>query len=508
MVNTTMNHTKEFKPMKYTWIDIDAPRQEVHFKPINESEEKPAFKYQQGASTSDRLKSQILATTLFDAVMKYRSNLVKEEDYSNDELYGIKGNELKNMDDKDERFFAREEWKEFERHGKMIAQFMGANDAMIKQALENMKTAFSKLGEGSVERGFDRLNQLDNAFKRANIDNLEPKIRVSRLLEMLSPEYNAKGKKNKVVKQVKLGKDEQPYEYSVTKFINRVLNPIKGLPEAMNGAFNGKNNPKLIDILKKTNGKSLGDDELEIFRKIVKQDKFTKNNAAVGKVEIALAMFFSGCRLADSKGDIELNGTPVEIKGSQAIITERVEKRNYVQLDSLKWTNLQGYLDSSNSRNLAKTIRERIGNLDVEDMTPENHVAITKALSNETMDEPVDEAKNVKKQVGNKRYDNETLALQFIVLFGALARMYFQGKVCNGTDGYMLIFDTEGNLGDSDLSNSKLLNAPIVKIKPDFKVHWIEDGARLLNILYKQGKTVQFGQAHDKSQGAFKVVNI
>lgn len=46
MVNTTMNHTKEFKPMKYTWIDIDAPRQTVHFKPISESEETPAFKYQ------------------------------------------------------------------------------------------------------------------------------------------------------------------------------------------------------------------------------------------------------------------------------------------------------------------------------------------------------------------------------------------------------------------------------------------------------------------------------
>ena len=80
MVNTTMNHTKEFKPMKYTWIDIDAPRPAVHFKPINESGETPAFKYQQGASTRDSLKPQILATTLFDAVMKYRSNLVKEDD--------------------------------------------------------------------------------------------------------------------------------------------------------------------------------------------------------------------------------------------------------------------------------------------------------------------------------------------------------------------------------------------------------------------------------------------
>lgn len=42
--------------MKYTWIDIDAPKQELHFKPVNESEETPAFKYRTGASTKDSLK--------------------------------------------------------------------------------------------------------------------------------------------------------------------------------------------------------------------------------------------------------------------------------------------------------------------------------------------------------------------------------------------------------------------------------------------------------------------
>ena len=80
MVNTTMNHSKEFKKMKYTWIDIEQPKQEYTFKPINESEETPAFKYVQGASRKNDLKPQILANTLYDAVMKYRSNLVKEDD--------------------------------------------------------------------------------------------------------------------------------------------------------------------------------------------------------------------------------------------------------------------------------------------------------------------------------------------------------------------------------------------------------------------------------------------
>ena len=62
------------------WVDIERKTEPKKFVPMNESEETPTFKYQQGASARDSLKPQILATTLFDAVMKYRSNLVKEDD--------------------------------------------------------------------------------------------------------------------------------------------------------------------------------------------------------------------------------------------------------------------------------------------------------------------------------------------------------------------------------------------------------------------------------------------
>lgn len=55
MVNTRRTNKWGFE-MKYTWIDIDAPKQELHFKPVNESEETPAFKYRTGASTKDSLK--------------------------------------------------------------------------------------------------------------------------------------------------------------------------------------------------------------------------------------------------------------------------------------------------------------------------------------------------------------------------------------------------------------------------------------------------------------------
>ena len=76
MVNTTMNHSKEFKKMKYTWIDIDAPRQEIHFKPVNESDETPEFKEPETKnivqeSTSDDASVHMLASSVYDLVKKY-----------------------------------------------------------------------------------------------------------------------------------------------------------------------------------------------------------------------------------------------------------------------------------------------------------------------------------------------------------------------------------------------------------------------------------------------------
>lgn len=68
---------------------------------------------------------------------------------------------------------------------------MGADDTSINEALKNMKDAFTKLsGTGSPSDGFVKLNELDNAFSAGGIDDLEPKIRTAKLIELLSPDYN------------------------------------------------------------------------------------------------------------------------------------------------------------------------------------------------------------------------------------------------------------------------------------------------------------------------------
>ena len=81
------------------WVDINgSPKTEVKFTPLNESSEKtPRFEIKKDEGGSrETTKSQILATTLYDAVMRYRSNLVSEEK---------KPNLTKH------EFFGRDEWQ-------------------------------------------------------------------------------------------------------------------------------------------------------------------------------------------------------------------------------------------------------------------------------------------------------------------------------------------------------------------------------------------------------------
>ena len=80
------------------WVDIDcSPKTEVKFTPLNESAETPRFEIKKDEGGSrETTKSQILATTLYDAVMRYRSNLVNEEKKPNLSKH---------------EFFGRDEWQ-------------------------------------------------------------------------------------------------------------------------------------------------------------------------------------------------------------------------------------------------------------------------------------------------------------------------------------------------------------------------------------------------------------
>ena len=135
------------------------------------------------------------------------------------------------------------------------------------------------------------------------------------------------------VKELPLKKADKNFEYDIATFIkmletrkDRTLadrmttGTIQDLKNILKGAIKDsipECDEKMTNMV------------LEIFRKIVNQGGYTKNNSSVGKGEIALAMFFRDCRLPKTKGDIEMtsfDGEPskkVEVKGADAGITDR-----------------------------------------------------------------------------------------------------------------------------------------------------------------------------------------
>ena len=220
----------------------------------------------------------------------------------------------------------------------MIAKFMGASSDEITQALEKMKKVFSTLGgSAGPDEGLRILNELDTAFKDAGIDTLEPRIRMTKFIELLAPQSytvsTGRGK-NKT-------EEERIKEYDVGTFIKMIINR--------------KNRPNLKNILLKTDGitpkqvmdkifsKEFGDNiekAYDIFRKIVELDNYKKLDANIGKAEIAFAMFFGDCRLAEKKGDIEFTkgGTNVEVKGLTGGISDRTPLLKEIRdLKNLSW---------------------------------------------------------------------------------------------------------------------------------------------------------------------------
>lgn len=67
----------------------------------------------------------------------------------------------------------------------------------------------------------------------------------------------------------------------------------------------------------------------DLFQKILNMNQYKKSGGAVGKAEIAMALFFKDCRLAQNKGDIEIAGRPIEVKGEGGAITMRLPKDSF-----------------------------------------------------------------------------------------------------------------------------------------------------------------------------------
>jgi len=373
-------------------------------------------------------------------------------------------------------------------------------------------------------------------FEDAGITGLEPAIRASKFLDLLSPYQKEKvndigpsGEKLKTthtqeVKMVdKNGKLLK--EYDVKTFI-QMLETRKGrkLAPKLRTGITYDLGKILSDSIKATN-KNGGDldinQTIEIFRKIVNQGGYSKNNAQVGKGEIALAMFFGDCSLPNKKGDISMNGKNVEVKGNSAGITERTtiqgeilnmqysEALNLIksapkdELNTLlkKCKDVVGdEIDGGESKNLRQKLAETINKWKYILFNENSEVvAKHKKKNNPIEEEPPEEDGEIVAEARKKNTTQEWTwkhGLLFNLMFGLLSYTYFN------TFDTMLILNTDDNL-KSNNKESTLLNTKIIKLEKSKGGNWYTNGLDILKSIQQANATVFY--ANRSNEGTFKV---
>ena len=187
------------------WVDIDdgSKKPEVKFTPLNESSKD---------EVKDNRDYAFILKTMLESFLYLRNkakHLVKES--SSAEILK-KASDIKDGDERmNHKFFkggevngkrrGADEWREFERHVEIITQFMHIDETEMKHMLEAMKKSFialAQLNSGgtwgldpteALTVGFNKLADLDKIFADAGIDGLEPAIRASKFLDLLSPYF-------------------------------------------------------------------------------------------------------------------------------------------------------------------------------------------------------------------------------------------------------------------------------------------------------------------------------
>lgn len=358
------------------WTPIDEPAKTgFTFKELNSESSEPRFVdlqdnvVEESTNPEENEKLKFQLNKMLESYMHIRGKkLIKEDAHSSSEILSH-GADIKSDDKRMQHDFftgkgrpgvenGDSEWHEFERHVEIITSFMDIDKTQLKEMLDAIKKSFIALaslenpggwsmepGEGMLNAGFRKLSDLDRIFDAAGLKGLEPEIRASKFLEILSPYYKEKNTRTGKMEKKRIDKPKdggKNFEYDIASFIKmletRSLEGKSGKKARALSSYLSKDGPYnlgsiLETAIRSTQRNSDATDGInmkkiiEVFRKVVNQGGYSKNNAQVGKGEIALAMFFGDCRLPSGKGDIEIQTEEgwkkVEVKGNDAGITER-----------------------------------------------------------------------------------------------------------------------------------------------------------------------------------------
>lgn len=197
-----------------------------------------------------------------------------------------------------------------------------------------MEEIFQALGDGDPSNGVDKLIKIDSALIDAGINgNVKPAINAARFMDILKDDiYKKKG-------------EHITKHYDVSTLIEILLTRQKRrISSFLAKCETGEDaeqiiKGQLLETIKKAVGTKEGQIQsggnkqdkvkavADILLKVMKANWYEKNGGKIGKGEIALAMFFGDCHLADQEGDLEIGtsgSNKVEVKGNEAVITQRI----------------------------------------------------------------------------------------------------------------------------------------------------------------------------------------
>lgn len=206
-----------------------------------------------------------------------------------------------------EKIKSTQYWKDFQAKGKLIGKILGVEEEITQKEIDKFGQKLAKLGgsNGSAEDGMNELTNLETTINSMNFgqNGLEPKIGVDTFLDLV-----ARGQ----IENIQVLKEliETRKNRNLTKYLT---NPAPISIVMLGPIF------KLV-------GKNIHvspDNLYSAYNALVGMTNFEKHKNAIGKGEIALALSFNDCKLAEEQGDIETQNAHVEIKGSLGCITSR-----------------------------------------------------------------------------------------------------------------------------------------------------------------------------------------
>lgn len=197
-------------------------------------------------------------------------------------------------------------WQEFKNKGKLIGKLLGIPEEKVETELTKLGDTLATLvPDGGAEEGFNYIEQIKNTISSSKaVDGLTPPLTTDHFLELVGKNMASSvkiladiittRKKRKFMEFI--GNIDTIGIKSISDIQNIVAKQVRATPEEISMAFNA-----LVNI-----------------------GKFEKSSAPVGKGEIALAMMFGDCVLADDSGDVKAGSKyPIEVKSSQGVISSR-----------------------------------------------------------------------------------------------------------------------------------------------------------------------------------------